>query len=323
MFQNIEIIPFHSDNGEFEHVCICVHDATIQASQQQQLVIAKEKIKEEHSEQVLLVKKLEETQAQLVQSEKMASIGQLSAGIAHEINNPIGFLNSNLQTLKVYTEDLLTAISKIESAFQNEGNSSSVIQAILNEHQIPFLKEDLHDLVSESLEGTSRVMDIVKNLKEFSHVDRSEWAEIDLIEGIEATINIVKHKLENNIELKTDFEGSIPRLHCQPMQINQVILNILMNSIQAINNKGEILIALKKLDDQIEIKISDTGAGISKDNLGKIFDPFYTTKPVGEGTGLGLSVSYGIIRNHKGSINVSSTLGKGTEFTIKLPLVKL
>ncbi|WP_104403085.1 sensor histidine kinase [Vibrio penaeicida] len=320
MFQNIEVIPFHSDNGEIDHVCICVHDATIQASQQHQLVSAKNKIKQEHEEQVHLIKKLEETQTQLIQSEKMASIGQLSAGIAHEINNPVGFVNSNLQTLKTYTDDLLSALGKIETLATSTPNLHTKIQSILNDYQVDFIKDDVSDLLSESLEGASRVMSIVKNLKDFSHVDKAEWTESCIKEGIEATLKIMNNQIKYNIEVQTDYDCDLPKVYCQPMQVNQVILNILMNASQAIDDVGKISIKVQKKNDNVKISISDNGNGIPNQIISKIFDPFFTTKPVGDGTGLGLSVSYGIIKNHKGNIDVESKIGQGTTFIITLPI---
>ncbi len=319
MFQNIEVIPFHSDDGEVEHVCICVHDATIQASQHQQIVVAKDKIKQEHEEQVHLVKKLEEAQTQLVQSEKMASIGQLSAGIAHEINNPVGFVNSNLQTLKTYTDDLLFALEKIENLSSSNDELKSHVQSVLDEYQIDFIKEDISELLSESLEGTSRVMSIVRNLKDFSHLDKAGWAEVCVKEGIETTLKIVQNQIKYSIEIKTEYEFDLPKVYCQPMQINQVILNILLNASQAIEDEGEISITTRKCQNDVQILITDNGKGIPSNIIGKIFDPFFTTKPVGDGTGLGLSVSYGIVKNHKGNIEVESELGRGSTFIITLP----
>ncbi|MFT1641792.1 sensor histidine kinase [Vibrio cholerae] len=301
MYQNLEVIPIHSEDGTIEHVCLCVYDVTIQASQQQELKRVSQKLEEEHQSQKVLIKKLEDAQGQLIQSEKMASIGQLSAGIAHEINNPVGFITSNLQTLSDYFNSLEKVLKSIT---QTIGQS-----------------KDTAELITESLEGSSRVMSIVKNLKEFSHVDRSEWSYANLENCIESTLKIINNEIKYNITLEKHYAANVPDVFCQPMQINQVLLNILVNASHAIKGEGTITITLQSAgDDFVEIHIRDTGCGIPEEIRERIFEPFFTTKPVGSGTGLGLSVSYGIINKHNGTISVTSEVGKGSEFTIRLPV---
>ncbi|MDW6004377.1 ATP-binding protein [Vibrio mangrovi] len=322
MFQNLEVIPIHSEDGSIEHVCLCVYDVTIQASQQAQLKSISQQLEIEHQEQKALIKKLEETQGQLIQSEKMASIGQLSAGIAHEINNPVGFITSNIQTLNDYFQRLAQVIEEMKKMIDEAGDHALAehCQEVLHQKQVNFILEDTSDLIQESLEGSSRVMSIVKNLKDFSHIDGSEWGYASLANGIESTLKIIHNEIKYNITVEKNYED-IPDVYCQPMQINQVLLNILLNASQAIEGEGKIYISLHHIDDnRVEIRIRDTGPGIPPAIRDRIFDPFFTTKAVGSGTGLGLSVSYGIINNHKGTIAVQSEIGVGSEFIITLPI---
>lgn len=323
MYQDLEIIPIHSEDGTIEHVCICVYDVTIQASQQQELKRISHQLEQEHQAQKVLIKKLEDAQGQLLQSEKMASIGQLSAGIAHEINNPVGFITSNIQTLSDYFQTLAAVLEGIKQQVSqaNDTALAAKCESLLQEKQIDFILEDTADLISESLEGSSRVMAIVKNLKEFSHVDGSEWSYANLENCIESTLKIINNEIKYNITLEKIYQENVPEVYCQPMQINQVLLNILVNASQAIVGEGTITISLAKLNEkQVEIRIKDTGSGIPDAIKDRIFEPFFTTKAVGSGTGLGLSVSYGIIKGHKGTIAVHSEVNKGTEFIITLPI---
>lgn len=327
MFQDLEVIPIHSEDGTVEHVCVCVYDVTTQASQQSQLLKISKQLEVEHQEQKILIKKLEEAQGQLIQSEKMASIGQLSAGIAHEINNPVGFITSNIQTLRDYFDKLAAVINQLEQTCTSSGNAelTQMCQQVLKKNQVDFILEDTADLIDESLEGSSRVMSIVKNLKEFSHVDGSEWSFANLKNCIESTLKIINNEIKYNITVEKHYQDDLPDVYCQPMQINQVLLNLLVNASQAIDGEGKISISINTLGDNqehVEIHIKDNGSGIPEDIKDRIFEPFFTTKAVGSGTGLGLSVSYGIINNHKGKIRVESEMGKGTEFIITLPVAK-
>ncbi|MFH4664143.1 ATP-binding protein [Vibrio cidicii] len=323
MFQNIEVLPIHSDDGSLEHVCLCIHDVTLQAAQHHSLKELTVKLNNEQHQLEDALNKLKQAQSQLLQSEKMASIGQLSAGIAHEINNPIGFITSNLQTLDDYFSTVKNHIQQLNTLI-----NSCEIEKIIDIKEkaekkinLDYILDDLSDLIQESLEGSSRVMAIVKNLKEFSHIDSSEWNYSNLENGLESTLKIINNEVKYNIEVEKHFSKDVPEVYCQPMQINQVFLNILVNACHAIEGKGKISIFLDKHDDDfVSIKIADTGSGIPQEILSSIFDPFFTTKPVGSGTGLGLSVSYGIVAKHKGKIEVESEVGKGSTFTILLPI---
>jgi two-component system NtrC family sensor kinase len=266
-------------------------------------------------------RRLEATQNQLLQSEKMASIGQMAAGVAHEINNPIGFVSSNLGSLEKYLDgvfQLLDAYEKAEAVFTDDALSS--VQSLKREIDLSFLKEDIPSLISESREGINRVKTIVQSLKDFSRVDSNdEWQLADLHRGIESTISIVWNQLKYKTEVRKDF-GDLPQIECLPSQLNQVYMNMLVNAGQAIRERGIITIRTWKEEDEVAISFGDNGCGIEPENLQRIFDPFFTTKEIGEGTGLGLSISYGIVEKHHGKISVESEVDKGTTFTIRLPI---
>ena len=257
-------------------------------------------------------KDLQEAQAQLVHTAKMGSLGQLVAGVAHELNNPIGFIYSNMSVLTDYIEKLDKLIDVAEK-------DPKKLKAAKEEVDYEYIMKDLPKLIRSCEDGAKRVRDIVLNLKNFSRSDELERKEYNLEEGLESTLQILKSELKD-IKVHKKF-GGIPPIHCYAGQINQVFMNIVSNAVQAIDGKGDIWIETKKKGLEIVITIKDNGRGISEKNLSKIFDPFFTTKPVGQGTGLGLSISYGIIENHKGQILVDSIVGKGTEFKIILPLI--
>lgn len=262
-------------------------------------------------------------ESRLVQSEKLASIGQLAAGVAHEINNPIGFVLSNVGTLGDYLQSLLSMISAHEGA-QAAIGSAEVVAALngLRERlALDQVREDLPDLMRETREGVVRVRQIVQALKDFSRVDTNkDWQAADLHRGIDSTLNIVGNEVKSKADLVKEY-GAIPQIECLPSQINQVVMNLVVNAAQSIGaERGRITIRTGVDGDQVWIEVSDTGSGIPKENLSRIFDPFYTTKPVGQGTGLGLSVSYGIVQKHQGRIDVRSEIGRGTTFRVVLPV---
>ena len=286
-----------------------------------------EKLQQVNQELQKINQELKETHACLLQQEKMASIGQLAAGVAHEINNPISFVYSNLSVLKEYLQDIKTLIQQYENYYQKtkdkvNGQFKADREALDNlkkELDCGFLLEDLEKIVAESLEGAERVRRIVQDLKDFSHVDQAEIKWVDLNQGLESTLNIVWNAIKYKAKVIKEY-GKIPLVKCYPMQINQVFMNILVNAAQAIEDHGIITIKTFSKDDKVYIQISDTGVGIPKENLSKIFEPFFTTKEVGEGTGLGLSIVYNVIKKHGGKISVESKVGQGTTFTIELPV---
>lgn len=257
------------------------------------------------------IHELEEAHCQLVQSEKMASIGVLAAGVAHEINNPVGFVNSNLGTLKGYNEELLSLLETCRAGTATETDFQAV--------DFDYLKEDCADLIRESREGLERVRKIVSDLKDFSRVDKAEQEEADLNAGVECTLNVVWNELKYKAEVVRAYDTSLPRVPCVPAQINQVVMNLLINAAHAIEERGTITVSTGFTPTEIWIEVADTGRGISPEVLKHVFDPFFTTKPVGKGTGLGLSISYDIVRKHGGRIDVSSTLGAGAVFRVCLP----
>lgn len=324
MYQNIELFPLAAPDMTPEFVCLIVHDVTVQASYHQELRRITGQLEQERDAQKELLRKLKETQSQLLQSEKMASIGQLAAGVAHEINNPIGYVNSNIQSLKGYLQTY-TAYNQYLVQLIDSTQDEKLIalkEKQFEEKQINYINEDIWELLDESLEGAERVIAIVRSLKDFSHVDSSEWCYADITQGIENTLKILQHEVKYKATVHRDYQPELPLLYCQPMQLNQVFMNLLVNAVQAIEGKGDIYISVQIPEPgMLEIKVRDTGCGISDDVQQKIFEPFFTTKPVGSGTGLGLSLSYGIIKKHKGDIQVSSQPEQGTEFCIRLPII--
>ena len=266
--------------------------------------------------------KLEEAHSQLLQSEKMASIGQLAAGVAHEINNPIGYVYSNLGMLEKYMQDMfgmLDAYEQAEGAI-TDGGMRARLQADREKLDIAFLKGDLRALMSESKDGITRVKKIVQNLKDFSHVDASdEWHFADLHSGLNSTLNIVNNEIKYKANVVKEY-GDISEIECLHSQLNQVFMNLLVNAAHAIEERGTITIRTGRQGEEVWVEIADTGKGIAPEHLKRIFDPFFTTKPIGKGTGLGLSLSYGIIQKHHGRIEVHSEVGKGTTFRVWLPV---
>ena len=270
--------------------------------------------------------RFKETQSQLLQSEKMASIGQLAAGVAHEINNPIGYVHSNLSTLQTYAQDLLSLLAGYEVLCQTLPSEYQhlllPIQEIKARSDYHYLQQDLPQLIQESREGIERVKKIVMDLRDFSHageLENEQWALTNLHRGLQSTLNIVWNELKYKVEVRKEF-GDIPAIECLPSQLNQVFLNLLVNAGHAIAERGVITIATLQIENEICISIADSGQGIAPENVARIFDPFFTTKPIGKGTGLGLSLSYGIVQKHHGRIEVQSTVGKGTTFSVYLPL---
>jgi two-component system NtrC family sensor kinase len=264
---------------------------------------------------------LKATQSQILHSEKMASIGQLAAGVAHEINNPVGFVKSNLNTLGKYVAKLAAFMEHQEQVIADHADAEAkeLIGRLRKEAKLNFLLEDALELQNESLDGIDRVSKIVQDLKSFSRVDQAEYSNVDLNACLESTLNIVINELKYSATLEKEL-GELPLVACYPQQINQVLLNILVNAGHAIGEKGEIRIRSWHQDDWVCLAISDSGCGIPEENLARLFEPFFTTKDVGKGTGLGLSISYDIIKKHGGDILVESQLNQGTTFTVRLPV---
>ena len=280
---------------------------------------ANETLQQEKERQAILIKRLEEAQNQLLQSERMASIGQLAAGVAHEINNPVGFVNSNLGSLQRYVTDMLRLLSVYEKAEGAlPGAAIQEINQVKADIDAEFLREDVANLLVESLDGLKRVTRIVQDLKDFSHVDESERQWADLEAGLESTLRVVWNELKYKAEVIKEFAG-IPQVECFAFQLNQVFMNLLINASHAIDGRGTIAVRTGHDDACVWVEVQDSGRGIKPEHLSRIFEPFFTTKPVGQGTGLGLSLAYGIVKKHDGRIEVKSELGQGTVFRVILP----
>jgi signal transduction histidine kinase len=276
-----------------------------EALEQQKEVLEQQnaELEEQNDELVRSKQQIEQQQAQLVQSEKMASVGQLMAAITHEINTPIGAINSNAQLSDMLYQELL---------------SNPKISA---EEELLTLLGQLKEANDINLLACSRIIEIIKSLKTFSRLDQAEFQEMDINEGINSVLVLTNNLIKNRITVHKEL-GDLPMVPCYPGQLNQVFMNIIVNASQAIAGEGELFIQTLQKEDYIYIIIRDTGAGISPENMKKIFEPGFTTKGVGIGLGIGLYLCYSIIQNHKGEITVASELGQGAEFTIKLPLTQ-
>lgn len=322
MQQDCTFSPMIDDNGTVTHVCLSVFDSTNTAAYQKKLLRTSASLIKQRNKLTELNSKLEEAQNQLLQSEKMAAVGQLAAGVAHEINNPVGYVNSNVGALEGYINDLLGLLSDYEGCESMLDSENEQVASLLQSKKdldLEFLKDDLVDLLNESKEGLDRVKKIVQDLKDFSHVDESEWQYSDLHKGIDSTLNVVNNEIKYKAEVVKNY-GDIPEVRCLPSQVNQVFMNLLVNASHAIAGRGTITITSGTKDEGVWVEIKDTGSGIPEEKIKRIFEPFFTTKPVGTGTGLGLSLSYNIIQKHKGKISVQSTVGEGTKFHIWLPV---
>lgn len=260
---------------------------------------------------------LKETQSRLVHSSKMVSLGQLVAGVAHELNNPIGFIYSNMSHLKDYAEKLIRFADVAENNPEN-------LKAVKAELDVDFIRQDLPKLVASCEDGARRTRDIVLGLRNFSRLEEAKLKDIDPHESIDNTLNLLAGEIKNRIQIQKDY-GKVPQVRCFASQINQVFMNILSNAVQAIEGNGNIWITTRKTrrndgKEMVSISFQDTGKGMTSQVMDKIFDPFFSTKGVGQGTGLGLSISYGIIQNHGGDILVKSQVGIGTEFIVLIPV---
>ena len=309
--------PFEDvSGGGAQSTIVTIHDSTDRKKAAEELTRKNLRLNE-------ALAAIKRSQAKVLHQEKMASIGQLAAGVAHEIDNPIGFINSNLSTLGKYLSRLsgfLAVQSECIAAGAPPEQAESVRQqkATL---KIDYIVKDLEDLVRESLEGAERVRSIVADLKSFSRADESEFKQADLNDCLRSTINIVWNEIKYKATLKKEL-GEIPRTRCYPQQMNQVFMNLLVNAAYAIEQQGVITVRSWEEDGYVCVSVADTGRGIPEANLNRIFDPFFTTKEVGKGTGLGLSITYDIVKKLNGEITVRSEPGEGTVFTVRIPVVE-
>lgn len=275
-----------------------------------------------HEEIQELNARLQEAHDHLLQSERMAFIGQLATGVAHEINNPIGYLYSNLGTLEKYIQDVFGMIEnyeQAESAIADAGVRAR-LRSAREKLDITFLKEDLRALMTESREGIIHVKNIVRDLKDFSQVDAAnEWYATDLHKGLDSVLNIIYNEIKYKVEVVKKY-GEIVAVECLPSQINQVFMNLLVNAVQANGGRGTITVCTGKQDTEVWVEIADTGKGIAAEDLQRVFDPLCPTKSIGQKTRLGLSLSFGIVQKHRGRMEVQSEEGKGTTFKVWLPV---
>lgn len=299
---------------------------------QEQNIILEQKVKERTEELEEInhtlnhtLTNLKSTQSQLVDAEKMAALGQLTAGIAHEINNPINFVTSNIKPLQLDIDDLREIINKYEH-LDPEGDITQQLKQINDfkkQIDLDFVNKEITSLLSGISEGAKRTAEIIRSLRNFSRVDETDMKPVDLNEGLASTLVLVRNNIPDNLTVIKEF-GVIPKVECLPGKINQVFMNLVSNAIQAIKSKNEpdveefLTVKTWSIDDKVFISIKDSGTGMTEEVKNKIFEPFFTTKDIGEGTGLGLSIVFGIIEKHKGNIEVISQLGEGTEFIITL-----
>jgi signal transduction histidine kinase len=300
-----------------------VIDITERKKVEQQVVEQLEHVAGINAQLLVVNKQLEFAKNQLLQSDKMAAIGLLAAGIAHEINNPVGYVNSNLSTLEKYLGITFNIMDKYEVAaalLKDDDPLKEELRQLRTKYKFDFIHKDIKKLVAESQQGLDRVTKIILDLKDFSHADNNEqWVWADVHRGLDSTLNVVWNELKYKCEVVKEY-GTLPDIYCLPSQLNQVFMNILVNAAQAIEVRGKITLRTGQEGDRIWVDIIDTGQGIPAENIPRLCEPFFSTKPVGRGTGLGLAVSYSIVERHHGSIEVHSEVGKGSTFRVWLPV---
>ena len=317
---------YRKEKEEAQHKTVEVLQENTKIIKEQNIVL-EQKVEERTQELNKALSHLKETQSQLVDSEKMSSLGQLTAGIAHEINNPINFVSSNITPLKQDLADIYSIVKKYEEIDENTDITQLLkeIKTLKEQLDYDYLNEELVTIIDGIEDGAKRTAEIVSGLRNFSRLDEGELKSVNINEGIESTLILIKSKL-NGIKISKQLATALPSLECNPGKINQLIMNLIYNAIYATkkrytNNKDGIITITTNYDnDEIVLSIKDNGIGIADDIKAKLFEPFFTTKDVGEGTGLGLSIVRGIVDNHHGQITLNTTINVGTEIIIKLPL---
>lgn len=318
----------YEPTGRVNHIRCNLKDVTDRVRAEQELRRRTEQLTTTNEQLRQTNLKLKETQTQLVHSEKLAAVGTLAAGMAHEINNPLAFAANNVAVLERDLASLLQVLERYQEGLHDLRATNPVladaIVKLQDEVDLSYLQGNLLQIVQATRKGLSRVAQIVQNLRNFAQIDRAEVGEVDINESINQSLAMIAETLtRQRVAVIRDFE-TLPKIEASPAQINQVFLNLLMNSMQAIeatgSTSGQIRISTRSMSDEVIIEVSDDGCGIAPDVLPKIFDPFFTTKPIGRGTGLGLSLTHGIISDHGGRIEVNSAVGAGSRFEIHLPL---
>lgn len=306
--------PVFDEQGGISHFVGIQTDVTLRVRAEEQL-----RLKQAELEQAMA--DLRDTQAMLIHSEKMNALGQMVAGIAHEINNPISFVNSNLHSLRESLSMMFSAYERLEALILNDAASlADRASRIRHDADIDFLTGDLDDLMNSSLDGLGRVKRIVEALRTFSRIDEAERKVANILENVQSALVIARPMLQNRVHIRLEGLDQLDDIQCYPAQLNQVFLNLIANAAQAIDDRGVLTIRGHQTDTHVVLEFIDTGAGIRPEILDQIFNPFFTTKPVGVGTGLGLAIAYKIITDrHRGSIRVESTPGEGSNFIVTLP----
>lgn len=312
-------------NGPDEGICI-VRNITVRKALEDQRRRQREELEERVRQ---ATRELESRQAQLIQSEKLASLGQMAASIAHEINNPVGFVSSNISTLGVYTSVLRRLLGLYQQVEEHLGldipdaaaSLLEEIRAVRRQERLEEILSDTDELLSESREGMVRIREFIQDLKTFVREEAGTAQQADLNKLLQVTLRMLRHEMKYKAQVRLDF-GPLPLVRCYPTQLNQVFVNLLVNAVQAIESRGEIHITTRREGNDVVVRIKDSGRGMTPETQARLFTPFFTTKPAGEGTGLGLSICYAIINRHKGRIEVDSELGKGTTFSVHVPLVE-
>ncbi len=326
----VSAVPIKNDQGEVVSVFEIHRNVSDEAKihGKYTVLLDKEKRAKEEAEKLVEIRtkelrlaneELKRTEAQLVHSEKMSSLGQMVAGLAHELNNPINFISGNIDVMEEYVSDLKKGFDELQSL---KTITPKELKGIDDQYEFSFKLEDLKSIAQSVRNGCTRAADVITGLRTFSRLDEAELKETNIHQDIDMTLTLLKSQFKDRITIHKQYDD-FKSFKCFSSQLNQVYMNLLQNAIHAIKGEGDIWISTKLIKDkELIISIKDSGQGIEEDKVSKIFDPFFTTKPVGEGTGLGLSVSYGIVQKHGGRIEVQSKVGEGALFRIVLPIVK-
>tara|TARA_B100000929_G_scaffold61669_1_gene46810 strand:+ start:846 stop:2153 length:1308 start_codon:yes stop_codon:yes gene_type:complete len=323
MVQNMEIVPHKDTETGQQYACILIQDVTAQASYFKAQAQLAEELKAEHEAQRKLIRKLDRAQSQLIQAEKMASTGQLAAGIAHEINNPMGFVTANLNTLEQYAHNLLETCQATKKLVASHAPEHiEALEDLFDATHVELIEEDMGPLIQESKDGLKRVSEIVSTLRSFAEEPQHAWGYLNLHDTANQLVQLINTQFKRP-RFKVTCEPDQLKWYCESASLKQALTNLMMNAAQSIDDNGLVMLDIKQTSSGgVAIKIVDTGCGISEANLKRVFEPFFTTRPEGKGQGLGLSVAYSAIEKHKGKLAINSREGKGTVIEVRLPVLK-
>lgn len=323
MVQNMEIVPHKDTETGEQYACILIQDVTAQASYFKAQAQLAEELKAEHEAQRKLIRKLDRAQSQLIQAEKMASTGQLAAGIAHEINNPMGFVTANLNTLEQYAHNLLETCQATKKLVASHAPEHvEALEDLFDATHVELIEEDMSPLIQESKDGLKRVSEIVSTLRSFAEEPQHTWGYLNLHDTANQLVQLIGTQFKRP-RFKVTCEPDQLKWYCESASLKQALTNLMMNAAQSIDDNGLVMLDIKQTSSGgVAIKIVDTGCGISEANLKRVFEPFFTTRPEGKGQGLGLSVAYSAIEKHKGKLAINSREGKGTVIEVRLPVLK-